>query len=227
MKKKFLSLMMAAAVVATTSVSAFANTKDYDVEDTKEIEHPVKITGDIENEQGQVRPGTLSVTVPTKAAFRVDKKGGFDGGSLRVVNRGDQSVQVYVNQFIDTDGEAGVNVVSAEKTAKAAESSEVNRKSVSLNIKGNSGTAYLGTAPGTSGKGVYEDDRLTREATNGKLVSEINGNSEDTLNLRGEAGKKVEAIKDAIQNDFTLKLAIRKTPKKPVSESATESVDQQ
>ena len=212
MKKKFLSLMMAAAVVATTSVSAFANTKDYDVEDTKEIEHNVKITGDIENEQGNVRPGTLSVTVPTKAAFRVDKNGGFDGASLQVVNRGEQSVQVYVNQFIDTDGTAGVNVVSAEETAKEAASSTVSRKSVSLNIKGNSGTAYLGTAPGVSGKGVYENATLANEAANGKLVSEINGNSEDTLKLSGEAGKKQETISDAIQNDFTLKLAIRKKP---------------
>lgn len=212
MKKKFLSLMMAAAVVATTSVSAFANTKDYNVEDTKEIEHKVEITGDIENEQGHVRPGTLSVTVPTKAAFRVDRSGGFDGASLQVVNRGEQSVQVYVNQFIDTDGTAGVNVVSAAETAKPAESSNFNRKGVSLNIKGNSGTAYLGTTPGASGKGVYENDTLTTEATKGKLVSEIDGNSEDTLKLRGEAGKKQEPISDAIQNDFTLKLAIRKKP---------------
>lgn len=211
MKKKFLSLMMAAAVVATTSVSAFANTKDYDVEDTK-IDHNVEITGDIENEDGHVKPGTLSVTVPTKAGFRVDKEGGFDGANLRVVNRGKQSVQVYVNQFIDIGGIAGVNVVSAEETAKAAALSSVNRKSVSLNIKGNSGIAYLGTEPGTSGRGVYENDTLTTEATNGKLVSEISGNSEDTLKLRGEAGKKKDPISDAIQNDFTLKLEIRKTP---------------
>ena len=215
MKKKFLSLMMAAAVVATTSVSAFANTKDYNVEDTKEIEHNVKITGDIENKEGHVKPGTLSVTVPTKTAFRVDKTGGFDGARLQVVNRGDQSVQVYVNQFIDTNGTAGINVISAEETAKAASTSGFSRKNVSLNIKGNAGTAYLGTtAPGTNGKGVYEDDRLNTpvNGANGKLVSEINGNSEDTLKLNGEAGKKEEEINEAIQDDFTLKLTIRKKP---------------
>ena len=38
MKKKFLSLMMAAAVVATTSVSAFADTKDYEVSKGKEAD---------------------------------------------------------------------------------------------------------------------------------------------------------------------------------------------
>lgn len=216
MKKKFLSLMMAAAVVATTSVSAFANTKDYNVEDTKEIEHPVKITGDIENQAGNVKPGTLSVTVPTKATFRVNRESGFDGASLQVVNRGDQTVQVYVNQFIDTNGTAGINVISAEKTAKVAAESDVSRKNISLNIKGNSGTAYLGTTAtaGSNGKCVYEDEGLTNPVNeaNGKLVSEINGNSEDTLKLNGEAGKKREDINEPIQDDFTLKLAIRKKP---------------
>ena len=48
MKKKFLSLMMAAAVVATTSVSAFAaDTKLIDSADDQAAQSDVKITGKI------------------------------------------------------------------------------------------------------------------------------------------------------------------------------------
>lgn len=72
MKKKFLSLMMAAAVVATTSVSAFADAQDVTVirdPETKTGKAEITITGDVTGEGGQTVPGTLNVTVPTTASF--------------------------------------------------------------------------------------------------------------------------------------------------------------
>ena len=212
MKKKFLSLMMAAAVVATTSVSAFANTKEYNnVAEDQEISHDVMITGDVENASGDVKPGTLSVTVPTTATFRVKNNGSFEGSNLEVVNRSNQSIEVFVDKFVDVDEEENINVVSADKTSKAnGDSDAVNRKHVSLNITGNGGVAYLGTNSGTSKKGVYSDPNLRTEEANGKKVSEISANNRDTLKLNGEAGKKEETISEPVQNSFTLKLAIRK-----------------
>ena len=208
MKKKFLSLMMAAAVVATTSVSAFANTRDYDnVAEDQEINHEVTITGDIEDKDGRVKPGTLSVTVPTTATFRVDQNGGFQGSTLEVRNRGTQTIEVCVNEFIDVDGPENVNVVSEELTSKPnGESDAVDRKSVSLNIKGNNGIAYLG---GT-GNGVYSKKNLTEPVTGGKKVSEITAGNTDILTLDGRAGQKEDEITEPVKNAFTLKLSIRK-----------------
>lgn len=208
MKKKFLSLMMAAAVVATTSVSAFANTRDYDnVAEDQKINHEVTITGDIENKDGAVKPGTLSVTVPTTATFRVNRNGGFQGSTLEVRNRGTQTIEVYVNEFIDVDGADNVNVVSEDLTSKASnEDGAVNRKSVSLNIKGNNGIAYLGS----EGNGVYSNKNLTGNVTGGKKVSEITAGNTDTLTLDGRAGQKTDEITEAVKNAFTLKLSIRK-----------------
>lgn len=212
MKKKFLSLMMAAAVVATTSVSAFA--QDYDnVPEDSGINHEVTITGDVEDDKGHIKPGTLSVTVPTTATFRIAQGGGFTGSTLEVNNRGNQAIEVYVNEFIDVDGDKNINVVSKRDTTKGAtEEGAVDRKSVSLNLSGNSGIAYLGTAQGNNKKGVYSDEDLAHEEANGKKVSEINAGKKDTLTLAGEAGKKAVNLSEGVQNRFTLKLAIRKKP---------------
>ena len=212
MKKKFLSLMMAAAVVATTSVSAFA--QDYDnVPEDSGIDHEVTITGDVEDNTGHIKPGTLSVTVPTTATFRIAQGGGFNGSTLEVNNRGNQAVEVYVNEFIDVDGEKNINVVSKEKTSKEASADgAVDRTSVSLNLSGNSGIAYLGTTQDPDKKGVYSDENLNQPVANGKKVSEINAGKKDTLTLAGEAGKKAVNLSEGVQNRFTLKLAIRKKP---------------
>ena len=215
MKKKFLSLMMAAAVVATTSVSAFAaNTKDLTGPESSELTTDINITGDIEDKDGAVKPGTLSVTVPTTASFRVNQTGGFTGSDLTVVNKGSKTIEVYVQNFVDVNGVDGINVVSETETSKAADQSDaVNRDKVSLKVVGNRGTAYLGTkATGDTGSGVYSDKELHSEVTGGKKVSEIDANQSYTMKLEGEAGKKRETINTAIQDTFTLRLSIRKKP---------------
>lgn len=217
MKKKFLSLMMAAAVVATTSVSAFAastaaNTTDITGPESSELTTDINITGDVEDQSGAIKPGTLSVTVPTTASFRVNQTGGFTGSDLTVVNKGSKSIEVYVQKFVDVNGVDGINVVSETKTSKAAgENEAVKRDNVSLKVVGNVGVAYLGTkAAGQTGSGVYSDKELNSEEENGKKVSEIAASQSYTMKLEGEAGKKTDAINTAIQDTFTLRLAIRK-----------------
>lgn len=216
MKKKFLSLMMAAAVVATTSVSAFAEDYDNVPEDTG-IEHEVTITGDVEDENSHIKPGTLSVTVPTTATFRVAKAGAVTGSTLEVNNRGNQTIEVYVDEFIDVDGEKNIKVVPKQETDKPGTQGDApDRRSVSLNLSGNFSTAYLGTLQESNKKGVYSDENLQHQEENGKKVSEIKAGKKDTLKLAGEAGKKEVRLSEGVQNRFTLKLAIRKKPVNPL-----------
>lgn len=217
MKKKFLSLMMAAAVVATTSVSAFAantavNTKDLTGSESSELTTDINITGDVEDESGAIKPGTLSVTVPTTASFRVKQGGGFTGSDLTVVNKGSKSIEVSVQKFVDVNGVDGIKVVSETETSKAANTDgAVKRDKVSLKVVGNVGVAYLGTKEQVgTGSGVYSDKELHTELNDGKKVAEIDAGQSYTMKLEGEAGKKNERINTAIQDTFTLKLAIRK-----------------
>lgn len=220
MKKKFLSLMMAAAVVATTSVSAFATTTEITGDETREQTTNIDITGDVENQKGEIKPGTLSVTVPTTAAFRVSKEGNLEGSTMEVVNRGTQEIEIFVTEFIDVNGNDGIKVVSAEKTSKPkTETDAVDRSNVSLMINGNGGTAYLGTRTSNdTGTGVFSDRNLIHEETNGKKISQISAKGTDKLKLSGKAGQKTDQINDAIRDDFTLKLMVRK---KPVTNNAS------
>lgn len=208
MKKKFLSLMMAAAVVATTSVSAFAADKTITGEDDKEQTTKVTITGDIANDSNEFKPGTFNVTVPTTATFTVANKGEFTGASLTVRNNGTQQIDVYAKSFVDTNGMGGVQVIESSTVTTSPEN--VERYKVALRLRGNQNTAYFKTGD-TSGSGVFQNLDLTGPGgEDGVKLSTISPSENDTLELEGEAGKKISGITNAIKDTFTLTLRIKK-----------------
>lgn len=215
MKKKFLSLMMAAAVVATTSVSAFAE-PNVTGSDNKDATTNVTVTGNVLDQSGNDPVGTFQVTVPTTSAFTVDQHGNFTtAGKITIKNDGTQNIDVYAEKFVDTtynEGE-GITVVK-ESLIK-----EKDRTFVNLSIGGELGTAYL-KSEDTSGtdKGIYKESSLTTPGTGGiKLLNVQSGKSGD-LNLKGSAGK-VELEQDSevrtkgASNNFTLTLKIKKSEK--------------
>lgn len=207
MKKKFLSLMMAAAVVATTSVSAFA--KDITGDDVdasnqaKEYKTEVEITGDVADDEGNFKPGTISVTVPTATAFSVAQDGTFNTASLDVTNNGNQEVEVFASEFIDVNGDVGIKLI------KKSDLSSNPRTAVSLSISGNRDTAYLGKKS-TVGTGIFSDEAQTQEKATGYKISEILPRSTNTITLNGEAGTNDGDVDDPVKDTFTLKLMIKK-----------------
>lgn len=208
MKKKFLSLMMAAAVVATTSVSAFASENIESVSngkingaDNKEYTTDVTITGDVEDTQGN---GTLSVTVPTAASFRVKNNNTLQGTTINVKNEGTQDIDVFAYQFIDTTKSSKITVLGKDQLGSA------DRTNVSLSIGGNLTTAYLGSTPGTN-KGIYKDENLHEEGEGEIKIAKVAKQSEYGLTLSGEAGKLTNAIDQPVSDNFTLVLKIAKT----------------
>lgn len=208
MKKKFLSLMMAAAVVATTSVSAFAT--DYNEQESKVIEHNVTITGDVADDQGEYKPGTIQVTIPTSAAFKVDETGEFTTGNIVVNNRGTQKIDVLAYRFVDTNGNDGISVKA--KNAVITSQETVKRTDISLSVRGNQGIVHLKSEnKGEDKSGIYLTEALDREEKNGHLISSILAGGNDTLSLIGEAGKNPSGVDKAVQDTFTLTLKIKKS----------------
>ena len=205
MKKKFLSLMMAAAVVATTSVSAFASATETVTENDSTVE--VKVNGIVNNHLDQAPAGTLSVTVPTALSFTVSSQGKFAGSDINVVNNGTQAVDVFAYQFIDTTPTTGI-VVKNDLTTLGK------RSDVGLRLNGNEGTAYFKSEEndGTN-KGVYDEKKASHE--NGVKISTIQGSNNDTLYLKGDAGSDLtldgSAQNDGINEKFTLRLKIKKS----------------
>lgn len=207
MKKKLLSLVLAGAMVASTSVSAFADNKKVTFQENETGEADVTITGEVTNSAGNTLPGTLSVTVPTDASFAVTQAGVFTAPTINITNNSTKDIDVFAYEFIDVDGpDQGIKIVE-----KSDDTSSRNRKDISLNISGGKGVAYFKSEESAGGKGVYKKPDLSEPASDndGIKIASIAGNGTvGELRLDGEAG--TGTITDAANNKFTLKLKIKK-----------------
>lgn len=214
MKKKLLSLVLAGAMVASTSVSAFADA-NVTTPDDKDGSANVKITGVVENDNGQRPSGTFQVTVPTTASFTVDQNGNFMAADkMTIKNEGPQTIAVYADKFVDSTKAIGDGITAVQESLLESN----NRTYVTLNVYGSEGTVYLKTEDTSVAlnTGLYTDNTLVKKATDEelKLTTIQPGKSED-LTLAGEAGKVTKDTTDGqvakgVSNDFTLTLKIKK-----------------
>ena len=205
MKKKFLSLMMAAAVVATTSVSAFAATPNVTGRDDQEHQTEVKITGDITDNSGQTAPGTLSVTVPTAASFKIDQNGKLTTAEMTITNEGTQKVDVVAYKFIDTTANEKIEVIDKDLMS---DPSAVPRKKIYLGVSGNKSIAYFRTQTSEDDNAIY--NASNQKAAEGVTIATVNPQGSQPLTLSG-AGGKSETLETGINDKFTLVLKIKKS----------------
>ena len=209
MKKKFLSLMMAAAVVATTSVSAFAdeNHQLTAVGEEKQVE--IGIEGKVEDGSGNVLPSTVTVTVPTSLNFTVKKDGTLVSPEIEITNSGNDPVSVIATDFIDTTGENdGIKVRKGEPTE---------RKEVNLRLVGGDQvitlTSEAKSVNGLSGKMYVNNSDTAIDSNDGVVLKDITAGNSLKLKLEGK-GKKSDNAGDAAVNDtFKLKLKFKKKDK--------------
>lgn len=209
MKKKLLSLVLAGAMVASTSVSAFADTNpNVTGLDNQEHKTDITVTGDVQNNSGAVKPGNLSVTVPTTANFTVDSQGNFIGTEINIENSGTQKIDVLAYEFIDRNKEGGINVVK-----ETAVVSEGKRTTVSLKLEGNEGTAYFLSAG--AGKNVFSNLECTTEGREeGVKVASIKNGESYKLQLKGTSNSSASEIENPESDTFTLRLKIKKSTTK-------------
>ena len=210
MKKKFLSLMMAAAVVATTSVSAFA--ANVTGSDANEAQSNVTITGNVRDNKGNDAAGTFKVTVPATANFTVTKTGTFLGTELKVENEGTQDIEVYAYKFIDKNVGEKIEVIKESDVTR--EQASVPSSKVSMKLTNGSKIAYLKS---DNVKGVYKDGEFAQPADESgiellTLSSGSEGNpTKGTISLEGTAGGQVAA--EPVSDEFILTLKIKKAQK--------------
>lgn len=208
MKKKLLSLVLAGAMVASTSVSAFAQNKTITDLETKEPTTDVTITGSVIDDTDNAPTGTFNVTVPTTAAFTVTKEGDLQGVRINIENNGEQNIDVYAEKFVDTKPTEGIRVV-AENELK-----NNNRTYVSLSITGKSNAVYLKSEDTNNGsnKGLYTTSALSSAASGEQLkLTSISARDNGYLTLEGKAGGNDSTpVEEPIKNDFTLTLKIKK-----------------
>lgn len=210
MKKKLLSLVLAGAMVASTSVSAFAattpNTKDVTTDGGTTN---VTINGSVDTNLGQSAAGTINVSVPTAMNFKVDKSGNVSGGEINITNHGTDAVDVTAIRFEDTTPNTKITV----KTTQDFEASE-NRSNLVLSIGGNKADrAYFKSEEASSNdNGIY--DKSGNNQSGGIKISTIEGNgNSDKLTLDGFAGEATLDGDDGtngITDKFILTLKVTK-----------------
>ena len=210
MKKKFLSLMMAAAVVATTSVSAFASTTQT-IQDSEEVggQAQITVTGDVEDSHGNTKPGTLNVTVPTAANFTVNKDKKFVGTEIKVQNNGTQDIDVFAYEFIDPTEDGGITV---KQKSELHEGDKTNI--IALRLEGNIGVAHFDSEAGDN-RGVYaKEDHSDQASEDGVKIANILKNGFYDLSLKGDIPNNPTVVTTPESDRFTLRLKIKKADKK-------------
>lgn len=205
MKKKLLSLVLAGAMVASTSVSAFADIT-LKGENGKDIDHKIEITGNVaKTDDNTTLPGTISVSVPTTANFTVNNTGVLTGSTITVTNTGTEKVDVYANKFIDPTAAEGSGI-----TVKRTVSSSDTRDNITLHLSGQDANAYFGS---TVQRGIYKSDTSNDPIDNvdGVKLASLTSNETVDLRLQGEGAVGGDNLTSARQENFILQLKIKKS----------------
>lgn len=209
MKKKLLSLVLAGAMVASTSVSAFAATPTATTteqqtilgsENEKEIN--IGITGDILDNDGNTKPGTINVTVPTAANFIVDKTGELSSGDMVIKNNSNEGLVVTANKFVDSNGDQEINIITKTEFDSQGASSTTREK---IWLRLNSETKSIGFTSAGEGK-IYNYGYTAEEpdANMGKIPAQ----GSMTLKLVGGGGTQGTATQ--LRDEFRLVLKIKR-----------------
>lgn len=169
-------------------------------------EHKVTITGNVADKKGEIKPGTIQVAVSTTALFTIDKEGNFTAPTINIQNNGKDAVDIYVYKFSDSNGTTGINIKSDKSIT-----SNIPRNEISLSISGDTTAYFKSESLGDVKSGVYIDQNLEEEITNGIKVLKIYGDSTDKLTFNGKAGKAALKTDTAISDRFTLILKIKKS----------------
>lgn len=209
MKKKLLSLVLAGAMVASTSVSAFAattpNAKDVTTDGGKAN---VTISGSVDSNDGKPASGTISVSIPTALQFQVDRNGDVKGTSIDVVNNGLDEVQIVADQFIDDAPNGSIKVNKPNEFDKSTDRSGKKRSDVVLWIQGNGDRAYFN--PGDSQGICNEQGNATSDIVVSTLSNRDGGSNSDKIRLNGYAGTGQIEGENALTDQFTLRLKVKK-----------------
>lgn len=202
MKKKFLSLMMAAAMVATTSISAFAEEYSWPDETDKDVK--INITGDVTSSNNEVIGGTLSVSVPTTTTFTVTQDGDVTAPQINVENKGTQAIDVYAYKFADQTPTDGSNITVVGESGLTEST-----KKLTLKLNGDNGFVYLKSVERGSGLFTDIDCGSDADAAGVKLTS-VEVNKSKAITLTGKTKDTATAPDSPVQDNFVLTLKIKK-----------------
>lgn len=215
MKKKLLSLVLAGAMVASTSVSAFAADSEVTTEpitissSQNEREVQIGVTGNVLDSNGNAVPGTIKVTVPTATTFSVASNGVLTSPQMTISNDGDEQIIVTASSFEDLTGEGDINLVP-----KFEDNEQGNKKRNEIWLRLKSKNKYIGLTSeeserhsGVNGK-IYDSSYTTEEED--CELGRINSKENMTLEFEGKGGTTSSPLTKPIKDSFRLVLKVKR-----------------
>ena len=204
MKKKFLALALAAAVMAPTT-SAFAS-QTVGGADSATYNADVQVEGSVSKGDGSAPEGKIEVELPLKTAFTVDKDGKFTGSNFTINNNGGENVKVTLASFIESNPSGGITI--DKELINTGTADATNAKHISNFTRDNVRLQLESTIDGTSN--TYDLDKSLTSTDLGDVPA---GNSA-AIAITGLAGTKKDTssvvdTKGATE-EFTLRFSIRK-----------------
>lgn len=175
-------------------------TRGYTTKDKLHVVIPTK--GKMNKEAGDTPKKVINVTVPTNAVFTVRNDSTFIGSAIKITNNGDNPVDVSVANFIDVDGDYGINLITDTQVNETKKRNEVN---LFLENTAENKKIYLGNKKLYSELGTEE---ITQEEK--KKIAKVLAGNTSTINISGKAGANSLDRDVPIQNRFTLILKIKK-----------------
>lgn len=222
MKKKLLSLVLAGAMVASTSVSAFAAETDTVTtesvtisKDKTEQDVNIGITGNVLDNNGNAKPGTINVTVPTATTFAVTKEGTLTSPKMVITNNSDEKLIVVASKFEDSDGPENINIVTKKvfdaKEANTNPEEKNDRGTIWLRLEGSTKNLGLTSEDNGDGNGKMYNGDYSETVTDSTPyeIGKIGARGNMTLTLNGQGGVKGTA-NNAIKDTFKLVLKIKR-----------------
>lgn len=170
----------------------------------------IPTNGKMNKDAGKTPQKRVSVTVPTKASFTVKNDGTFIGTSLKVTNNGEVPVDISVANFIDTNGDYGIQLVTDQDVNSNISRTNYKRNQINLWIEneGESKKIYLGDKKLYLAIGSTEKT-ITKEEDK-KIATVLNENT-STINISGKAGENALDRDEPIRDNFKLILKIKRS----------------
>ena len=215
MKKKLLSLVLAGGMLASTSVSAFADTNEVThIIDGDGKEQQVEITGHVTDGENNKVPGTISVTVPTAVAFTINKEGQINGGDIVIKNTSEEKVKVVATEFKDTTPKAGIVLVKESELDDNVGNDGNDKVHASINLVGKTNSLGLISDKSVSATGFLSSDEQAVVVGENTTLGQAWNNNPLILRLEGKTKKDISgnysAPNKALKNTFNLVLKIQK-----------------
>lgn len=181
--------------------------RGYTTSNKLHVEIPTR--GEMKANAGETPQKRVSVTVPTKASFTVKNDGTFIGTSLKITNNGEVPVDISVANFIDPNGDYGIQLVTDQDVNNNISRTNYKRNQINLWLEneGESKKIYLGDKKLYSQIGSSEV--ITKEED--KKIAKVLNENTSTINISGKAGENALDRDEPIRDNFKLILKIKRS----------------